>query len=81
MFNERTKCPAERKMMSVTASYPTRDCGLTSLPLAVVCKIYVAAKRTSAFQKCVYNCVLCVFCALSTYFATFRTSLALLLRC
>lgn len=68
-------------MMSVTASYPNRDCDLTSLPVAVVRKIYVAAKRTSAFQKCVYYCVLCVFAALSTYFATFRTSRAMLLRC
>lgn len=68
-------------MMSVTASYPTRDCDLTSLPVAVVRKIYVAAKRT--FQKHFRNvCIIvCVFAALSAYFATLRTSLALLLRC
>lgn len=59
MFNERTKCPAERKMMSVTASYPTRDCDLTSLPVAVVRKIYVAAKRT--FQKRFRNVCIIVF--------------------
>lgn len=69
MFDEQTKCPAERKMMSVTASYPTRNCDLTSPPLAVVCKIHAAAKITSKTE---------VTEMLSAYFATFRTSLAML---